>query len=284
MNRIDRIDRSVSNLLNIIGEQDKQLKEYRLLINSIMKAGIYMNIDIQGIVNDKLKELDENGTIKAAIEKQLEEMLLKTITSALTDYSLKNKIEKQITDQVSGVVADIGFTAYNSFIANKVKQITEDTCRADIAQKIQKTFDDMLVVKRDNIKLSEIFNQYRDWACEEVDDEEKYNLERFHVKFELDEKYGWYNIELATEKPRDRSYFISSDHAIRFTLHKKHNEPGMGYISSTYLNGANIKDGFRFKHLSDIEALLINLTYNDTPIIIDIEDEDDIDNSYDVDN
>lgn len=169
------------------------------------------------------------------------------------------------------------------FIAEKVKQITEEVCRADIAVKIQKTFNEMLVVKRDNIKLSEIFEQYRAWACLEVEEPEKYSLEHFHVKFELNEQYGWYNIELATEKPKDRYSRYSSDDMISFILHQKHKEPGMGYISGTYLDGCNIKDKFRFRHLSDIEALLINLTYNETPIIIDIESEDDIDTSYDVD-
>ncbi len=241
-----------------------------------------MNLNIQEIVDNKIKALNDNGTIKAAIEKTIEETMLKAITDALGDYSLRRSIEKQVSEQVSSVVADIGFTAYNSFIAEKVKQITEEVCRADVAAKIQKTFDEMLVVKRDNIKLSEIFKQYRNWVCEEVDDSEKYSLEHFYVKFELNEKYDWYNVELAQEEPKDRYSRYSSD-VISFTLHKKHNEPGMGYISSTYLDGRNIKDKFRFRNLSDIEVLLINLTYNETPIIIDIESEDDIDTSYDVD-
>jgi hypothetical protein len=242
-----------------------------------------MNINIQEIVDNKIKALNEDGTIKNTIEKTIENTLLKAITDALGDYTLRRNIEKMVTDQVSSVVADIGFTAYNSFIAEKVKQITEEVCRDDIAEKIQKTFNEMLVVKRDNIKLSEIFDQYRKWVCEEVEEPEKYSLEYFHVKFERNEEYDWYDIELAKEKPKDKYSWHYLDHAIHFTLHKKFKEPGMGYISSTYLDNCNIKDRFRFRHLSDIEALLINLTYNETPIIIDVESEDDIDNSYDVD-
>jgi len=248
----------------------------------VRKVRINMNLNIQEIVDNKIKALNDNGTIKVAIEKTIEETMLKAITDALGDYSLRRSIEKQVSEQVSSIVADIGFTAYNSFIAEKVKRITEEVCRADVAAKIQKTFDEMLIVKRDSIKLSEIFKQYREWICKEVDDSEKYNLEYFYVKFELNEKYDWYDVELAQEEPKDRYSRHSSD-VISFVLHKKHKEPGIGYISSTYLDGCNIKDKFRFRYLSDIETLLINLTYNETPIIIDIESEDDIDSSYDVD-
>lgn len=242
-----------------------------------------MNLDIQKIVDNKIQEMDGNETIKTAIEEGVEKLILKSIGDALGDYSLKRSIEQKVSDQVSNVVAAIGFTAYNSFIAEKVKQITEEVCRADIAEKIQKLFNEILIVKRDNIKLSEIFEQYRKWVCETVDEEEKYSLEDFHVKFELDEKYEWYKIELAPKKPDDGYSRYSSDDMISFTLHQKYKEPGVGYISNVYIDGCNVREKLKFRHLSDIEALLINLTYNETPIIIDVESEDDIDDSYDVD-
>jgi hypothetical protein len=241
-----------------------------------------LNINIQEIVDNKLKSLNDDGTIKTAIEKTIETTMLKAITDALGDYSLRRSIEEQVSKEVSTVVADIGFTAYNSFIAEKVKQITEGVCRVDIAEKIQKAFDEMLVMKHESIKLSEIFEKYREWVCSEVDEPDKYSLERFHVKFEEDEKYRWFDIELAKEKPESR-YSHSSD-MIRFTLHRKHGTKDMGYIGNSYIDGSCIKENFKFGHMSDIELLLVNLTYNQTPIIIDIESEDDIDISYDVDN
>jgi hypothetical protein len=125
-----------------------------------------LNINIQEIVDNKLKALNDDGTIKTAIEKTIETTVLKAITDALGDYKLRNAIEDQVSKEVSAVVADIGFTAYNSFIAEKVKQITEGVCRVDIAEKIQKTFDEMLVMKHEGIKLSEIFEKYREWVCE----------------------------------------------------------------------------------------------------------------------
>lgn len=238
-----------------------------------------MMIDIKEIVDNKIKAMEDEGTIEAAIERGIENTILKAIDEALGSYSLRNEIEKKIAAQVSLVVNDIGFSAYNSFIADKVSQITKDVCRADIADKIQKTFEEMLIVKRDDIKLSEIFQLYRKWVCEDVKESEKYDLETFHVKFQENPRYGWFDVELAKEKPSA----YSSDDLIKFTVHQKHNEKGVGYISSTYVDGIDIKKKYRFSGMSEIEVLLVNLTYNETPIIIDVESEDDIDSSYDVD-
>jgi hypothetical protein len=54
-------------------------------------------------------------------------------------------------------------------------------------------------------------------------------------------------------------------------------------LGTIYLEGHEIKDKFKFGHMSNIEMLLVNIVFNETPIEIDIENEDDIDNSYDVD-
>jgi hypothetical protein len=243
---------------------------------------ILMNINIQEIVDNKIQELNNSGTIQAAIEATLEKTVIGAITSALSDYSLRNKIEKQVTEQVSEVVKDIGFTAYNTFIANKVKQITEEVCRADIAEKVQQALDDMLLKRREEIKLSEIFELYRKELCEDVEEQDKWDRGYFHVKFERNERYGWYDIELA-EEPQRSGYSKYSRDIHRFTLHQIPDRSGYGYISTVYLEGQSFKDKFRFGRLSDIEGLLSNLAYNKTPVLIDIEDEDDIDNSFDID-
>jgi len=238
-----------------------------------------MNIDIQAIVNDHIKSMEDKGIIEKTIQETLEKSILGAITDALDSYKLRRAIEEKVSKEVSSVMTDIGFTAYNSFIADKVKAITEGVCNADIAAKIQKTFDEILVVKRESIKLSEIFEKYRKWVCNEVDESEKYDLEQFYVKFEEDERYGWFKVELAKEKPRSSCL----DEVIKFTLFKESNKKGFGSISSTYIDGYDIKDRFKFGHMSEFELLLVNLVYNDTPIEIDVESEDDIDNSYDTD-
>jgi hypothetical protein len=182
--------------------------------------------------------------------------------------------------EISEVVSSIGFTAYNSYISEKVKKIVEDTCYSDISDKIQKTFNDILVIKRDSVKISEICKLYRDYICENTDESEKYSLESFHVEIKESE-YGWLDFTFAKEKSRSYSY---GDESIRFTVHKKSTRDSkVGWIGSVYIDGSSIEKDLTFKHMSDVALLLINIYYNKTPIEIDVENEDDIDNSFDID-
>jgi DNA-binding Lrp family transcriptional regulator len=237
-----------------------------------------LKIDIKEIFDNKVKQLEESGIIEKALGDAIEKTVLKAIDDALDGYSLQRSIEDKISREVSEVVSDLGFTAYNSFIVEKLKAITEGACREDIAQKIQKLFDEMLVVKRDNIKLSEICEKYREWICEDVDEQEKYDLQRFYVSIsQADSPFDWITIKFAKEEPKRYG-----DTHIEFTVHRNHDKT-TGRLGRVVIDGYNVKEKINFKSMSDIELLLINLVYNETPIIIDVEDDDDVDSSFDVD-
>jgi len=240
-----------------------------------------MKIDIQEIINEKIKDMEDKRVVEKTIQETLEKSIVNAITSAMDGYSLKRNIEEKITKEVSSVVADIGFTAYNSFIAEKVKMITEGICQKDIADKIQKTFNEILVIKRDNIKLSEICDKYREWICNDVEEPEKYNLENYYVNIEEGD-YGWLTFKFGREKPSSYSR-RSNENSIEFTVHKNHDNKKMGWISSVYIDGYNLDNKLNFGRMSEIELLLVNISYNKTPVEIDIESEDDIDSSFDID-
>ena len=238
-----------------------------------------MNIDIEKIVTDKVRQMEESGVVTKTLEDKIEKAILSAVSEALDGYDLKRELSGMVSQQVMRIAKEIGFTAYNGFIVEKFKEIAESYVRSDVAEKIQKTFDSLLLQKRDSIKLSEIFEAYRKWVCEDVDASDKYDYEHFHVKFKKHDIHGWYDIELAKTTPKDK--YDRGSEFIRFTLHIM--ADGSGWIGNTYLNEENIKQKFKFGRLNDIEILLINLTFNETKIMIDVEDEDDIDSSYDVD-
>ncbi|MBN1039043.1 hypothetical protein DVW12_10045 [Clostridium botulinum] len=246
-----------------------------------------MNIDINAIVNNKLKEMEENKSIEKLLEENIEKAITKGIEGALDSYSLRNQIEEKVEKQVSEVVKKIGFTGYNGFIAEKIKQITEDVCRDDIAAKIQKTFNEFLIVKRESIKLSEIFEEYRDYMCETTDESEKYELERFYVEVNEEAGYRWITFKMAKEKPERYSY-RNEENYIEFTVHRNSSDEEnedyrKGWIGTVYLGEKNLKDTLKLGSMSKIETLITNIYYNKTPIIIDIESEDDIETYFDID-
>lgn len=239
-----------------------------------------MNIDISKIINDKIKNMDENKIVEKAIEDTIEKTIIKAVTDSIDGYSMKRLIEDKVEKEVSEVVSQVGFTAYNSFIAEKIKKITEGVINDDISKKIEQTFNEILVMKRDNIKLSEICEKYREYICEEVEESEKYSLENFYVSVEdKGYPYDWLEFKFAKEKSGYRSIL---DEGVEFTVHRNRDNKNLGWINTVYIDGNSISDKIKFGNMSEIESLLVNLAYNKTPIIIDVESEDDIDSSFDV--
>lgn len=242
-----------------------------------------MKIDIQEIINTKIKDMEEKKVVEKCIEETIEKTVIKAVTSAIDGYTIERLIKDKVEKEVSEVVSAIGFTAYNGFIAEKIKKIVEDTCNADISEKIEKTFNEILINKRENVKLSEICEKYRNYICEAADEDEKYSLEHFYVNIEAKEyPYNWLTFTFAKEKPS--SYHSYGNEEVEFTVHRDRDGENKGTISTVYLDGKSINDTFKFGGMSEIELLLVNLSYNKTPIIIDVESEDDIDNYFDIDN
>jgi 6-pyruvoyl-tetrahydropterin synthase len=235
-----------------------------------------MNINIQEIVNKKLSEMHKSGIVQKTIEENLEKCILSAIKDAINSYQIKRDIEKKIETQVAELTTDIGFTAYNTFISEKIKQITEAELTKDLADKINDTFNKIFINKRESIKLSEICNFYRDYICEDTDSEDKYDLQHFFAS--LERSYStWLTLEFSKEKPKT---YEKPQIKVIFSLER--NDPKKASILSLYIDGKDVTKTLDFRYINKIEAFFINLYYNKTTVEIDI-DEDDIDTSFDYD-
>jgi len=237
-----------------------------------------MELNIQEIADSKIKAMHESGQIKAQIENDIEKMILKSVDDALNGYQIRREVEEAITSSVSVLLKDLDFTAYNGFIAQKIKDITEGVMRDDVSQKIQKVFDDMFIVKHDGIKLSEIFDKYRKWVCEDTDSSEKYERQHFTCDIETKEdgSFTWHYIKFNNEE-----LSRGDEPQIEFRI-LDYREKHLAKISGLELNGESIKGKFVLGRLNEIESLLASLYFNETDIILDVDDIDD-DNSFDVD-
>lgn len=236
-----------------------------------------MNINIGEIVNNKIKEMEENKVVENLIAETIEKSVVKAVSEAIDGYTIKRAIEKKVEKEVCDIVNDIGFTAYNTFIANKVKDITEGTIRKDLEDKIQGTLNGILLNKKENIKLSDLFEMYRDHLNSNTDEHEKYELENFVVEIE-DNDRGWITYKLSKEK----SKYSWDKFDIEFIIHENYNDESNGTLWRVKLDGENVDNSLKLGYRSEFENLLVNLMYNETVIEIDIEDEDDIDTSFDI--
>lgn len=236
-----------------------------------------MNINIGEIVNNKIKEMEENKVVENLIAETIEKSVTKAIMDAIDGYKLKRMIEDKVEKEVCEIVNDIGFAAYNTFIANKVKDITDGVIRRDLEDKIQNTLNGILLNKKENIKLSDLFEMYREHLNSDTDEHEKYDLENFVAEVE-DNGRGWITYKLSKEK----SKYSWDKFDIEFIVHENYNDESNGTVWKVKFDGKEIDNSLNLGYRSEFENLLINLMYNKTNIEIDIEDEDDIDTSFDI--
>ena len=239
-----------------------------------------MNVNITEIVQNKIDSLAADQVIEKAITETFEKTIIKAVTDALDSYDLRKTNVKKVAVEVNGVVADLDFHSYNSFMCEKMMQIVNQTCKEDLCEKIEKKFKDIFLCQTEEIKLSDIFKRFKEIACENVDESSKYDrvYDGWHYKLE-ESDYGWLDCELDYE---DRHHRYKSDSAIAFTVHKNVDNKSKGWISSVYLEGHEINTKFTFKNLNDVEIMLVQAVMNKIPIVIDI-DGDDVDNSWDID-
>lgn len=233
-----------------------------------------MNIDVSQIIADKLAQMEADGTIKRKIEESLEKSIMSAISSELESYSFRSGIEKQLKDAVSNIAADCGLSAYNGYIAEKCKAIVQSHFTTDISERLEKTLNDIMFTKYENIKLSDIFKKYREWVLEHTEESDKYERGKFtHVlEVEEDGAFAHYSCKFADHTLENYGYSKESpDIEVRFCRYRENKECN---ISTLYLNGHYMKDSFKVGHLTDFEAFILNLYYNETKIILDEEDVD----------
>ena len=243
-----------------------------------------MNIDIQEIVNAKLKEMEEGKVLENLISSTVEKAVTKAVTDAIDGYSIKRILEDKIEKDVKSGIADIGFTAYNTLIVNKVRELMESIVKEDLAIKVTGLFENVLINKRETIKLSEIIKEYHK-LYEDMDYDDWRELEdgHFQVEWDEEEKSSFRTLKLIlSQEPQKKerswgsSYYTGSDDK-KLELYMTSFKDEAASIYHVKFEGKDLKDISVLRNMNSFEALMMNLYLNETKVELDIEDEDDID-------
>lgn len=190
------------------------------------------------------------------------------IQNKITEMEESGEIKKHFEDVLRKLILDSVSSALNGY-------------------NFRRKFENIFVLKRESIKLSEIFAMYRDWLISGLDDHEQYELDNeFYASVEKDDRYGhWLDCSFAKEAPTT-SYLGVERKSVRccdFGFIVNTANPHGGKIISVYFEGKSVNDIVKVKSYNKIQSLLLNLYYNETPIILDIESDDDIDTSLGLD-
>lgn len=236
-----------------------------------------MNIDIQEIVNAKLKEMEEGKVIETLITGTVEKAVTSAVKDAIDGYSIKRILEKKIEEDVKAGIEQVGFIAYNTIVANQVNNLINSVIKDDLAQKISGVFESVMLNKREEVKMSEIVEEYRKlYEDLDYDDIQELDEGHFYISWEEDEDgtFTWYRITFALQSQGKSSYRYSKDKKIEMRLMKYKDD--MPEIKFASFEGEDLSDMSKLRKVSGFEALIMNLVLNETKINMDI-DEDDID-------
>ena len=235
-------------------------------------------IDMQGIAAEKIRSMEESGQIKERIEKKVEELVLRSIDDAIGNWEHKRQITDKLTAEVSNVLGKVDFTTYNGIIAEKAREVIDGTLRADIANKVQASLELLFVKKYDGIKLSEIITAYQDYL-NYLDDSDKDELgNQFYLSIR-EPMYSFgadaLRVTLALDETKEEDRY-------EFSI-QKNKDKSSGKLTGLRVEGRMATNQLHVGYISSFQALLLNLYYNDTPIMLDVIDANEIDTSLGLD-
>lgn len=240
-----------------------------------------MNIDFNQVVQQKLAQMEAEGVIQKKIEDALEKSIMDAIDSQLGGYSFKSALGKQMEDGISWVAKDCGLTAYNGFIADKVKAILSGIVSDDLGKKVEAAVSGVLVQRYEGIKLSDIFKRYREHVMDSTEDSKKYDQQEFTMTLEINEGYTgsftYYDCKFSPESEYDEDDYDSVK--VRFSQYRNEQTASIGSLT---IGGLDMSKTLKFGYLDPFDQFLVNLFLNKTEIILDADAAEDAaeDNAY----
>lgn len=232
-----------------------------------------MNIDVDAIIGEKLRQLDEDGVIRKAIEDALEKSLLSAVTEAINGYKIKREIQEKVEKQISGVVTSLDFSSYNAIMIQKMRELINAYAGDDVAKKVTEMLESLFVSKRESIKLSEIFESYRKYIIADMDYNDHSGGDEFLADCDTT-KAHWVKVRF------DKDIDCIGEKEISFRLYGGYGDNDPYCITSLRFDGTPVDCKDHLGYLSDVEQLLVQCYYNKTPVIIDEDELRFFDNSY----
>lgn len=139
-----------------------------------------MTLDINKIVSDKIKELDENKIIEQAIQSKIESVITSAVDDAFS-YEFSRKISQKIKEQVGDIASSISLSSYNTMVSNTVKNILQAELNEDLANKVQSKVRELCLGSDKAVKLSDIVKKFKEENFE-VDEDYSYSVKATESK------------------------------------------------------------------------------------------------------
>lgn len=237
---------------------------------------------IEQNISEMITKKLEDGTIEKLVEKKMVE----AIDSAISDvfrWGDGNKVLKEkISEVMVPVIENHNFNDYTVKLDAALTDIIRNTSLADNKEIIERFRELMKEPDKKVVKLSEIFDKYKEHVADNVDtsgleatcEEGKPSCDYVEVYMESETEEDRYFSRTSKRKTVYFSCAHDDDEKLSYTLSLyKWNNDGKWSISGG--RGTKCIDFNSLKNLSDFEIFLIRLDRAYVNIEIDIEDDSD---------
>lgn len=226
-----------------------------------------MEIDFSSIVQKKLEQLKQDGIIEKMIQEDLERSIRKCIDNTIGGYALQETIQNEMKNWISNDAKLLGLEAYNGLVANRAKAIVEGVLNDDLSKKITASLEEILVMRHDGIKLSEIVKKYRDFVRSDTDsdDAERYRCFCSQIDARPDGIFTQVELRFSPESEWDADDYDS----ILIRIQQFREDPASIYVLE--FGGVDMKKAIQLRYLNEFQRMMMNLMLNETKIIMDYD-------------
>lgn len=227
-----------------------------------------MILNVNEIVEKKMRELEENHVIEKAIEQRIESIVTSAVNNAF-DYDFSHAVTCEIKKQIGDIAANVKLNSYSELVASTIRNITEAELGKELGDKIQEKLRSLLLVSKQTIKLSDIISLFKKVNYEdeqtysynvcETDKEETYGITYKTFKF----------APLTDSGMKWEIRFVRYSSDVNFTI------ASVDYDDEKYYNYRIRSSGIStLKSYDTFECLILKCILNDLPVEIDMSADD----------
>lgn len=231
-------------------------------------------MNLENSIKDTIAKKLEDGTVEKLISEQLEKGINKVLESLLGHYGDVNKvIEEKIKSVMVPYLEGYDYSEYIIKLDTVLVEILQNTALGN--KKILENFKHLASYEKvEEIKISEIFEKWKDYVSKEIDTS---NLE---IDYDDGVSYEYPEVTLEVEYEEDRDWSSFKNAKIIFEC-EKDEEMNVEIRISKFMDydwtitSQSIQDISSLRHLNEFSIFLMNLAQSGTKIIIDVEYEND---------
>lgn len=226
-------------------------------------------IDLNKIVNDSLKKIEEGKFVEEVVQKRIEKTIAEIVDDTFRGYSDFGKnLKKHIEENLNINLGNLNLDGYNTLVLSAVKEKLDKVITVQGVEKIKESLDEMLKESKSEYTLSEIIEK----AKQETHKEEYEFDYDDHIHLKINKSYSFTHIYISAKEDEP-------DYDFKYEYQISIDEEGKPYcikLEDEEINTKKILGG-----LYGLDELLFKIYASGAKIVLDNgTDPEDYDLNY----